>query len=109
VVRSLFGAAFPVGTIGESGSVRDPSNIFDLAIQLFGNQMYTAMNPRIASTVLGAASLLLVPVPFLLLKWGPALRRRSRYAMEVLPLNAPHTQHPAQDVEKGKGTPDIKA
>jgi len=53
--------------------------------------------------VLGAASLLLVPVPFLLLKWGPALRRRSRYAMDAPLLHAPHTHRPAKDVEEEKG------
>jgi hypothetical protein len=81
----------------------------DLVVQLFGNKMYTALNPRIASTVLGAASFLLVPVPFLLLKWGPTLRRKSRYAMEEPLLYAPHTHSPAKDAEEGKGVPDVKA
>ena len=80
--------------------------IFGLAAQLFGDQMYTALNPRIASTVLGAASFLLVPVPFLLLKWGPALRRKSRYAMEVPQLYAPPAHLAAKAAEEGKATPD---
>jgi hypothetical protein len=84
------------------------SLIFDLTVQLFGDQMYTALNPRIASTVLGAASFLLVPVPFLLLKWGPALRRKSRYAMEVPHLYSP-PDRAAKDAEEGEGAPDIKA
>ena len=82
--------------------------IFCLAFQLFGDQMYTVLNPRIASTVLGAASFLLVPVPFLLLKWGPALRKKSRYAMEVPQLYAPPAHLAAKAAEEGKGAPDNK-
>ena len=83
--------------------------IFDLVIQLFGDQMYTALNPRIASTVLGALSFLLVPVPFLLLKWGPALRRKSRYAMDLPQHYTPPAHHAAKAAEEGKGALDIKA
>ena len=94
MVRSLFGAVFPVSI----AAVFEIPLIFDLAVQLFGDQMYTALNPRIASTVLGAASFLLVPVPFLLLKWGPALRRKSRYAMDVPHLYAHPTAKEKGDV-----------
>jgi MFS family permease len=76
VVRSMFGAGFP----------------------LFGDQMYTALNPRIASTVLGAAALVVVPVPFLLIKWGPALRKKSRYAMDQpRPMQGTHIHLPVAD------------
>lgn len=51
--------------------------------QLFGNQMYEKLDPRIASTVLAACTLLLVPVPFVLEKYGPRLRRNSRYAEKL--------------------------
>ncbi|KAH6916843.1 polyamine transporter 1 [Coprinopsis sp. MPI-PUGE-AT-0042] len=44
VVRSLFGAAFP----------------------LFGADMYNKLDPRWASTLLGGIAILLVPVPFIL-------------------------------------------
>lgn len=79
---------------------------FNLVVQLFGNQMYTTLNPRIASTVLGAASFLLVPVPFLLLKWGSTLRRKTRYALDVPLAHAPPTPRPSKDVEEGKGASD---
>lgn len=69
--------------------------------------MYTALNPRIASTVLGAAALIVVPVPFLLIKWGPALRKKSRYAMDPRrPMHEAHTHRPGADdqaLEQGKG------
>ncbi|KAJ7583619.1 MFS general substrate transporter [Mycena floridula] len=58
VIRSLFGAGFP----------------------LFASQMYTSLNPRIAGTVLGSVSLLFTPVPFLFIKYGQAIRNRSKNA-----------------------------
>jgi hypothetical protein len=66
VVRSVFGAAFP----------------------LFARQMFTAMNPRWASTLLGCFAGLMVPIPFFLIKYGPALRARSRFA-PTLPSGVP--------------------
>jgi hypothetical protein len=72
--------------------------------------MYTALNPRIASTVLGAAALIVVPVPFLLIKWGPALRKQSRYAMSPpRAMHEAHSHRPGADdqapkhIEEGKG------
>lgn len=46
IVRSIFGAAFP----------------------LFATQMYVALNPRWASTLLGCVALLLTPIPFIFYK-----------------------------------------
>lgn len=58
VVRSLFGAGFP----------------------LFATQMYDTLNPRWASTLLGCIAALMMPIPFVLVKFGPRLRQKSRYS-----------------------------
>ncbi|KAG8933240.1 hypothetical protein FRC01_010229 [Tulasnella sp. 417] len=58
VVRSVFGAGFP----------------------LFATNMYEKLNPRWASTVLGCISLLMIPIPFGLYRYGPWIRRTSKYA-----------------------------
>jgi len=58
IVRSLFGATFP----------------------LFASQMYKALNPRWASTLLGCVAILMIPIPALFIRYGPALRERSRFA-----------------------------
>ncbi|CAL1695318.1 unnamed protein product [Somion occarium] len=65
VIRSLFGAGFP----------------------LFANQMYEKLNPRWASTLLGCIALLMTPIPFVLKHYGPTLRRNSKFApsVDVLP------------------------
>ena len=65
VVRSLFGAGFP----------------------LFATQMYEQLNPRWASTLLGCIALIMMPIPFVLRKYGHHLRRKSKYAPTG---NAPH-------------------
>ncbi|ETS63216.1 hypothetical protein PaG_03002 [Moesziomyces aphidis] len=47
---------------------------------LFATQMFEALNPRWASTLLGFVALVMVPVPFLLYKWGPKIRGMSKHA-----------------------------
>ncbi|KAL5636342.1 hypothetical protein ACGC1H_004977 [Rhizoctonia solani] len=58
VVRSAFGAGFP----------------------LFATNMYEQLNPRIASTVLGAIAAAMIPIPFVLKKYGEVVRRKSKYS-----------------------------
>lgn len=58
VVRSAFGAGFP----------------------LFSTQMYEKLNPRWASTLLAGLALLMLPIPFVLYRYGGKIRRTSRYA-----------------------------
>lgn len=80
VVRSLFGAAFP----------------------LFATQMFEALNPRWASTLLGCLAILLVPIPVVLQRYGHIIRARSKYAPSR-PM--PPKVQPADDEEKDiKGT-----
>ncbi|RDX41756.1 MFS general substrate transporter [Lentinus brumalis] len=76
VVRSIFGAVFP----------------------LFATQMYQGMNPRWASTLLGFVAFLLAPIPFVLRRYGPHLRRRSRYS----PTGKKPKHAPVEDEKKGE-------
>ncbi|KAK7681592.1 hypothetical protein QCA50_015325 [Cerrena zonata] len=56
IVRSLFGAVFP----------------------LFANQMFEKLNARWAGTLLGLVAVVMAPIPFILHRFGPALRARSK-------------------------------
>ncbi|KIP01757.1 hypothetical protein PHLGIDRAFT_38187 [Phlebiopsis gigantea 11061_1 CR5-6] len=58
VMRSLFGAGFP----------------------LFATQMYDKLTPRWASTLLGFLALIMMPIPLVLYKFGPRLREKSKFA-----------------------------
>lgn len=58
VIRSLFGAVFP----------------------LFANQMYNKLGAQWASSLLGFVALAMAPIPFVLSRYGPLLRVKSKYA-----------------------------
>ena len=58
MVRSLFGAAFP----------------------LFAAQMYDTLNPRWASTLLGCVAVIMIPIPLLFIRYGERLRKMSRFS-----------------------------
>ncbi|VDC02267.1 unnamed protein product [Peniophora sp. CBMAI 1063] len=77
VVRSIFGASFP----------------------LFASQMFTALNPRWASTLLGCFALLMVPIPFLLIKYGPTLRAKSKFS-PTMPNGPPSDSPEERENEK---------
>ncbi|KAJ7038322.1 major facilitator superfamily domain-containing protein [Mycena alexandri] len=66
VVRSVFGAVFP----------------------LFATQMYTALGPRWASSLLGFVALIMIPIPFVLKSFGPTIRAKSKYA-PTMPRSTP--------------------
>ncbi|TKA73486.1 hypothetical protein B0A49_04210, partial [Cryomyces minteri] len=61
VIRSLFGAAFP----------------------LFTTQMYANLGIHWASSIPAFLALMCVPFPFLFYKYGPAIRVRCKYAAEA--------------------------
>ncbi|KAF2260915.1 MFS general substrate transporter [Lojkania enalia] len=46
---------------------------------LFTVQMYSAMGTGWATSLLGFLSAAMLPIPFVFFKWGPVIRKRSRY------------------------------
>lgn len=77
IVRSLFGAGFP----------------------LFAFQMYDTLNPRWASTLLGLLAVLLAPIPFVLRRYGHHLRKRSKFAPPRPDTVETRIVEPKKDVE----------
>lgn len=61
VVRSLFGAGFPVSEDNILPSIG--SSFF---AQLFATQMYDGLDPEWASSLLGFIALIMMPIPFVL-------------------------------------------
>jgi len=82
IVRSLFGAGFPVSLfpIFQLFSSFADWFVIVIALQLFATQMYDKLNPRWASTLLGCIALVMIPIPVLFIRYGHILRMRSRYA-----------------------------
>ncbi|CAG8311495.1 unnamed protein product [Penicillium salamii] len=68
IIRSAVGAAFP----------------------LFSKQMFVNLGVQWAGTLLGCLALIMVPIPLAFIKWGPALRKRSKFA-PMLDLKASET------------------
>ena len=58
VMRSFFGAGFP----------------------LFATQMFEKLGTQWASTLLGCLALIMTPIPIVLIKFGPRIRKRSKFA-----------------------------
>ncbi|KAJ5082241.1 hypothetical protein N7532_011284 [Penicillium argentinense] len=58
IIRSAVGAAFP----------------------LFSKQMFQNLGVQWAGTLLGCLALIMVPIPLAFIKWGPALRKKSKFA-----------------------------
>ncbi|KAJ6184845.1 hypothetical protein N7519_006146 [Penicillium mononematosum] len=75
IIRSAVGAAFP----------------------LFSKQMFVNLGVQWAGTLLGCLALIMIPIPLAFIKWGPALRKRSKFA----PILDPS---PAGKSEKGDGS-----
>ncbi|KIY62541.1 MFS general substrate transporter [Cylindrobasidium torrendii FP15055 ss-10] len=76
VCRAVFGAAFP----------------------LFARQMYERLNPRWASVLIGFIALIMVPIPFVFVKYGASLRRKSSFA--------PFHDNPDPDADKEATEPE---
>ncbi|KAJ5355938.1 Major facilitator superfamily domain general substrate transporter [Penicillium concentricum] len=72
ILRSAVGAAFP----------------------LFSKQMFVNLGVQWAGTLLGCLALIMIPIPLVFIKWGPALRKKSKFAPILNPA-------PATKSEKG--------
>ncbi|KAF8908597.1 MFS general substrate transporter [Gymnopilus junonius] len=55
------------------------------AFPLFAGNMYDKLGPQWASSILGFFAVVLIPIPFLLIRYGPVLRRKSKFVPRVLP------------------------
>jgi len=65
IMRSAVGAAFP----------------------LFSKQMFQNLGVQWAGTLLGCLALIMVPIPLAFIKWGPALRKKSKFAPIFGPMD----------------------
>ncbi|KAF9520522.1 hypothetical protein BS47DRAFT_1378723 [Hydnum rufescens UP504] len=59
-------------------------NLLATGFPLFTPQMYTKLNFRWASTLLGLVAAGLAPIPIVLFFWGPQIRARSKFARRLI-------------------------
>ncbi|KAH8104996.1 MFS general substrate transporter [Phellopilus nigrolimitatus] len=55
-------------------------NIAGTAFPLFTRQMYNSLTFKWASTIFAFIAVLMMPIPFVLFRWGPQIRARSKFA-----------------------------
>ncbi|KAF9444904.1 MFS general substrate transporter [Macrolepiota fuliginosa MF-IS2] len=58
-------------------------NLSATAFPLFTTQMYNALDYKWANTLFGCLSVLMIPIPFVLFFYGPAIRQRSKFSRQV--------------------------
>jgi DHA1 family multidrug resistance protein-like MFS transporter len=59
--------------------------------------MFNNLGVQWAGTLLGCLALIMVPIPLAFIKWGPSLRKRSKFA----PIFEP--RRPSQVEKEGPG------
>ncbi|KAF9482569.1 MFS polyamine transporter [Pholiota conissans] len=59
-------------------------NLSATAFPLFTTQMYKNLNYRWANTLFGCLAAVMIPIPFVLFFFGPAIRKRSKFSRAVM-------------------------
>ncbi|KAK6609002.1 MFS polyamine transporter [Botrytis cinerea] len=75
-IVDTYGALFGASAIAANGFLR---YIFGAVFPLFTLQMYENLGIAWATSTLAFLSLLMLPIPMVLYKWGPKLRARSKF------------------------------
>lgn len=70
--------------------------------------MYDGLGAEWASSLVGFVALLLMPIPFVLYKFGPALRNRSRYAPTKSDPTVEEEEKEMQDIDGDGSDPSRK-
>jgi MFS family permease len=81
VLRSLFGAIFPLFTSCKSNTF--PQAFFECVTHSFFKDMYQNLGIHWASSIPAFLALMCVPFPFLFYKYGRAIRLRCKFAAEA--------------------------
>ncbi|KAI5830150.1 MFS general substrate transporter [Schizophyllum commune Tattone D] len=63
-------------------------NLMGFAFPLFTTQMFDALGYRWGNTLFALVAVVLMPIPFILLFWGPKIRRSSKFSRMVLEQQA---------------------
>jgi hypothetical protein len=71
--RYIFSAAFPLFAIQSKFSPVPPG------VRSNGRPVYDRLGIGWATSLLGFLSLALLPIPWILFKWGPLIRKKSAY------------------------------
>lgn len=75
-------------------------NIAGGVMPLFGQWLYHALKPQYATSIVAGVAALMGMVPFMLFRFGPALRERSKVAQSIRTEKAEQTRKIAEERDK---------
>ncbi|EAU90189.2 drug transporter [Coprinopsis cinerea okayama7 len=78
-------------------------NVLGTVFPLFTHQMYSALTYRWANLLFAGIALLLMPIPFVLFIYGPALRERSPFSKKIAVSPATLEQESKEQLEEKDG------
>ncbi|KII92919.1 hypothetical protein PLICRDRAFT_134932 [Plicaturopsis crispa FD-325 SS-3] len=92
--------------ISAQGFIR---NMLSASFPLYGRQMFVNMHYQWAGTLLALIATLMVPLPFILMKYGERIRERSPYAAATTQLEAAARRPPIEErISEKVHTPYVK-
>ncbi|TFK23218.1 drug transporter [Coprinopsis marcescibilis] len=74
-------------------------NILAAIFPLFSQQMYQTLTYRWANVLFGSLAVLMIPIPYVLLWYGPAIRNHSRFCKRVMDA---HSKPEQSDLKTSK-------
>jgi hypothetical protein len=80
-LRYTLGAVFPLFAIQSKHSLRIHTRFRSHSLTL--DEVYERLGIGWATSLLGFLSLLMLPIPWILYKWGPDIRKRSQWPMAM--------------------------
>ena len=98
IIPYLFDAFPPAGTLAALTAGASGRLLFAGALPLVILQFFTAVTPKWALYIFGFISIPIWAIPFVLFRYGPILREKSRYS-SVNMAETMHHQLPQHDEE----------
>jgi len=77
-------------------------------IVIVGQNFYTDVRPAIATTILAAIATLLGVLPFVFFKWGPTIRARSAFSLEIKQAAAEDKRREDEELETEKNEKEAR-
>ena len=104
VIPYLFDAYPPAGTLAALTAAASGRLLFAGALPLVILQFFTGVTPKWALYIFGFISIPLWAIPFVLFRFGPILRNKSRYsAIPSAESTTAHRKVPSHDEETAYG------
>lgn len=106
IIPYLFDAYPPAGTLSALTAAASGRLLFAGALPLVILQFFTAVTPKWALFIFGFISIPIWAIPFVLFRYGPILREKSRYS-RVPMSDTMHQKVPQHDEETAYGSGGI--